>query len=319
MNYVKLLKADDGLEKLLMFLDIFISRNLIIKIDNYPDYDISQYRRSEITEYYFRNKWNFKYLFDKVINCKILTSKIFHIDSLIDSSLIKGNSDDDLEQWLNEIDYHSPEFFAENGTNLNEIDDFKVYEIRLLHIDNNEKDIIYEGSFLGNNDNIDTLDYGVFSKLKVDAINNFFELFYYEVLAEAYLLFTSKNYKLAFFVCFSALESFINTELGAYEENKLEKGKQKRLNEKLKKLFKLKLTTLEKHKIYTSIINDLALYIKTRNTIAHGTKPIEVTETFTKRFLIFTCTILIIYQNQIVTFQQLFENCKIITGKKIFL
>src|SRR5690606_15198773 len=121
------------------------------------DYNISTYHREVIAEYYFKNKWSYKNLYNEITSAKFLDSKIFHFDDIeqnedYDFSELLLNGD--LEENLNEIHNHYPKYFHENGSDLNDIDDFKVNELRLLMIDNSDKSLIYEGSFLGNNDNI---------------------------------------------------------------------------------------------------------------------------------------------------------------------
>lgn len=312
MNYKKILSIDNSLEKLLFFLNILRYDRLIIQIENYPDYDISPYQREIISDYYFRNSWSFKYLFDYVIDVRILKSKLFHHDNIFENEDLDTKNFDlveDLTKNLNIINQYDSDFFHYYGYEIDDLDEFKVRQIRIFNIDNTDKKIRYEGSFFGNNDDIDPIDWGIFSLLEIKGINSYLDNFYKELLSESYLLYINENFKLSFFICFSALENFINTQLN-------ESDKEERLIDKIKRLYKLKFHNMQSNKIYTSIINDFDFFTNTRNTIAHGREKIEIEENTSKKFLIFTSIMITLYNEEINNFEELAEICQINSENK---
>lgn len=306
MNYSKFIHQENLLEELLQYLGIINNESIVIKINNYPDYNISTYYREVIAEYYFKNKWSFKNLYSEITSAKFLDSKIFHFDDIEQNEVYDFSElllNGDLEENLNEIHNHYPKYFYENGSGLKDIDDFKVNELRMLMVDNSNKSLIYEGSFLGNNDNIDTLDYGIFSLLNLTGVRKYLHEFYLNLIAESYLLYSQQNYKLSFFICFSAIECFINIQLNSEE-------KEERLNDKLKELFKVRFGNLNKNQIYTSIINDFGDFTTIRNNIAHGKKEIEITESNVQNILFFTTILIASFESCLENFSELNSEIK---------
>jgi hypothetical protein len=302
MNYAKFSKVPNAVEQLLEKLEILEHKNIVIEISNYPDYDISSYKREVVTDYFFWNTYNFQDTFSSLISADVVESYIFHYDGLQNlSQACKIPLSEDIKDVCSFLlqaqekcreDFDSYKFDTE-------FDDFKLHELRIQSIDNLLHLLRYEGSFQGDSSSTDPLDWHIYATLEVEAIpKNINTLpFYKSLLAESYLLLNQGQYKLSYFLGFSAFESFINFQLG---HEKVE-----RLEDKLKELFRNKFMEISKHQIYTTLSGQFSAYVQERNSIAHGKELVIVSEIEARKLLLFVLTMIYVFENKVATFSEI--------------
>lgn len=299
MNYINFVRKENILLNMLLALKVFNKSINIIKIDNFPDYDMLGYER-EIKDYYFCNSWNFSDTYISAFNIDIIVTKVFHADDF------REHSDwDDLEylendeQRLNEIHLKDDEWFYENGYDP-DFDEFKLKLLREKLIDNNKKKFFYEGSFLGDGASIDMMDHGIYSIIEILGIPAIPKPFYMELLGESFVLQKEKKNNLSFFLAYSALESFVNTILGTEDE-------EGRFIDKLKQLFKTRFANINENLVYTSIINEYNEITAKRNIIAHGRESIVISDTELNSVLLFVVTLIFSFKFNCLSFEQISE------------
>lgn len=304
MNYNQFIKKHNNLLEQLMFIyGIIKFEKKVIKIDNQPDYDISKYERECPTDYYFANSFNFTEMFEFVIKFEFQENKLFHYDDFLNMSKelkIDFKEEDDCN-FLLKLYKEKNEILEQHGFDT-DIEQFKLHELRIQNIDNFNKKINYEGSFYGDNEGINPIDWGLYSFVEILGVPNQLSKnkFYKYLISESYILLQENKYKLAFFVGYSALESFINYEHSSAEE-------EKRLIEKLKELFKEKFGQIQSHQIYTSLINDFDEFTNIRNSIAHGRNPVEIGESEVRKLLQFTIILIISFDWNVTKFEEIIQ------------
>ena len=300
-NFLKKIK-DSELNKLLLSeLDIVKNEIVFIEIDISPDFDKIEYEKSIGKTYYFKNKWNFKYEYDSIIEAKIIDSFAFDLDTIHELQSEHNITVDSNKHIYSEVlrEAYLIDNDSFNGESLENWDDFKINTINILNINNTKKTITYDGGFFGELPYIEMADFAVVSKIEVEGFKRNYE-FYNQLIAESKILLAEKKYKLSYFLAYSALESFINNEL--YSE-KLED----RLEDKLKELCKKNLGELNKNRIYSSLVSKFKDYTIIRNTIAHGKEEIEITETELYEFFNFVLLIIYINKSKIESFEEILE------------
>lgn len=302
MTYLQFTKKENITFKLLLKLNILNSDSLIIRINNFPDNDISTYHREIDTDYYFKNTWDFKHHFKYITKINFSEKRVYHSDDIkeVSDDLNISLDSNNIEESLNEIYSLENDNYSNYGTEPY-FDEFKLHRLRLNYVDNISKKVNYEGSFYGNNETFEPLDWGLFSLINIVGIPIYISDFYKELIAESYLLQLNGNYKLSYFIAYSALENYINYKFGSEEI-------EERLKDKLKDLIKIKSPDLTKNKIYTSVIADFDLFTRKRNIIAHGKTEIEITEEELEKALLFTLIIINSDEFNLTTFTELYEN-----------
>lgn len=300
MNYSQFSKTKKLINIILAKFGILISKTLIIKIDNEPDYEISEYKREIEADYYFYNSWNYKENFRFVIDISIIKTHILHFDNFKNISeeynipFYVGN---ECEFLLNALEKDSNVLESHGfGT---DVDSFKIKKIRISTIDNIEGKVNYEGTFYGGSYEINPVDFAIYSIINVvgTPLDIDDKPFYNSLLAESFILLQQGNYKLSYFLLYSAFESFINYELGTADE-------QERLKDKLKKLFCIKFPNLSTHQIYTNTVKYFDQYTIDRNGIAHGKSPIKVDKKMVEESFTFVLTMISSY----LTFTDKFDD-----------
>lgn len=304
MNWKKY-KEKIGIRKLLMHLGIISIDTRIIPINIEFDDELTEFQRVTEADYYFSSKWSFNDYFENLTNLTILGYKFYH-----DDDIKELNRDDDfaynvnsetLEKNLNQINILYSDYFKRYGCDADELEEFKVKQIKIRTIDNIKKEICYEGIYFGDGYGLAVLDYGecgFFAKIKMEGICK--SSLHNDLLGESYLLYLSGNYKLSYFVAYSAFENFLNLKTNSFQV-------QERLAEKLKKLFKDNEIDTEKNIIYCSIINNFSKRTKLRNDIAHGMLADDITHLIIEEFFIEITTMIILYEDNCLTFKELFE------------
>ncbi|MDD2982081.1 MAG: hypothetical protein PHQ74_01720 [Crocinitomicaceae bacterium] len=304
MNYIQFSNKQNLIDKILIRLGILTTDNVVIKINNNPDYDITEYRRNVVANYFFNNFWDFSSKYKSIVDINILDNHIFHFDTLQSLSKeyeIEYNEGNDCD-FLLQVLIQNKDAFELNSFGT-EVNDFELHNLRIRTIDNLKGRIYYEGSFQGDSSDIEPLDWGVYSTLGLNAIPNDIDNlpFYKSLLAESYLLLKEKKFKLSYFLTFSAFESFVNFELGGNDEPD-------RLKDKFKELFGSKFIVLNSHQIYTSIMSMYDNYTSNRNTIAHGRNEIIIDQEMVKSSLLFILTLISTYELNSLTFDDLYSN-----------
>lgn len=299
MTYLQFTRQQNILQKLLSSLGVLASKNLIIKINNSPDYDISIYQREIDADYFFNNSWDFGNELQSVVDINFIENKLYHFDDFQRASQELGLPFDekDCTKFLNDVYSFNRNFFSENGMEPN-IDQFKLYKIRKSSIDNISKKLNYEGSFFGNHQTFDSLDWGLYSLIELTGIPQGSVKFYKYLIGESYILFNENKNKLSYFLAYSAFESFVNLELGSVND-------EKRLKQKINELYRNKFPQLGQHKIYSSVIAGYDTFTNNRNNIAHGTNNIAITREDVYSALLFIAIMICTFEHNCSTFYDL--------------
>ncbi|MAC96752.1 MAG: hypothetical protein CMC96_14775 [Flavobacteriales bacterium] len=300
LNYSQFAQIPQVLPKILTALGVIQNKRVLIKIDNTPDYDISEYLREIDTDYYFHNHWSFEDHFQSIVEAHFLEQFIFHYDGLKRASEELNLSFDtsDHTEFINRIYSLNPKKLPEYSFPL-ECDQFEFKNIRLASIDNIDKELFYEGAFFGNYETITPLDWSVYSLLDLIGVSFSNLPFYKQLLSECYLLKKESKYKLAFFLAYSALESFVNSESGTGND-------EERLKDKVTNLYRARFPELEKHQMYSSVMNQYYKFNNERNDIAHGTQQIDVSEDDLDSLLMFVLTMISCYEFSLNKFDDLY-------------
>lgn len=230
----------------------------IFKMDFFPDFDYTDYKKGIPQTYYFHDEIDFSHLFSDIIRYEKLEPHIFS----------PYEKPDFLEEYLCEITIDKTNVLKENEVPT-DFDSFKFQKAKIYSIDNINKKINYdctcitEGNFLGD----DIVNIYFTTKLcgVVKDITSF-DL-YKQLIVDSYRKYLNKDYRMAFFLMFSAFECFINSSLNSDDE-------EKRLVEKKNELFKSKFPILNINEINSSV--DMKKYEKKRNDIAHGREKITI-------------------------------------------
>ena len=264
-----------------------------------PDYDLSTYQRDITTDYVFMNKWRFPDKYLMLFDWKILSTKIFHYDHILDISKdAQIPYQDNHCTFLNKVLSSDPMLLDQHGFDP-DLDEFKLSHLREKGINNDGLFVEYEGSFLGDSHTIDPLDWKLYAMIELEGMTFLSGLdFYKTLLAESYVLWRERKNKLSYFLLHAAFESFVNFELNSADS-------ESRLPEKVNELFVKRFAVLAKHQIYCSIIQELAAFSSSRNTIAHGRKRIEITNANLKKAFVFVLTLIATYQERCLSFTEL--------------
>ena len=299
MTFTQFSNRPEILLKLLASLGILTTKRTVIRIDNNPDYDISKYQREIDADYFFNNFWDFSNELSSVVDIEFIDNKLFHFDDLeraSDEYNLPFNGEDHLE-FINTVNSLHKSWFSENGMET-DIDQFKLHHLRISSIDNIKKKLYYEGSFFGNHETFDPLDWGIYSLVELKGLTQDSSKFYKDLIGESYLLQIENKYKLAYFLAYSAFESFVNKELNREND-------ERRLKEKINELFRLKFPQLERHQIYSSVMNFYDEFTENRNNIAHGINEISISKENIQSALLFILTLINCYEYDITTFEEL--------------
>jgi hypothetical protein len=302
MTYNQFLKLHNNLQKLLICLGVLTTKRFIIKINNSPDYDISKYEREADADYFFNNSWDFSNKLQSVVDINFIDNKLYHFDDLERASeeLALQFDESDHTQFINDLYTNNNNWFSQNGMNP-DIDQFKLYSLRIASIDNISKKLNYQGSFYGNHETFDPMDWGLYSLIELTGVPQETENFFKELIGESYTLLNEGKNKLAYFLAYSAFDSFVNSELPSINDDK------RRLNEKVTELYRKKFPQLDRHQIYTSIIKEFDTFTENRNNIAHGTNNITITKEDVLSALLFISIMIRSFEISCSTFDDLAE------------
>jgi hypothetical protein len=183
-----------------------------------------------------------------------------------------------------------------------DIDGLKFNDVRVESINNLKRHFTVLGGYEAVSDRIDPDDWEILVEYLLTGVpeESTIGKFYVELLAEAYSLLLAGNFKLAYFIAFTALENYVNDKMGSEND-------EERFSDKVKKLFKSVFGDVSTHAIFTSIIRDLSSFEKTRNTIAHGREVIHVDSDELENILVFVLTLVATSENKFYTFREIVD------------
>ena len=253
------LKAKTNLIKEYLFSEgILYQSNYVFKMDFFPDFDYTDYQKGICQPYYFHEKIDFSEIFSDILSYSELEPHIF-------PSYERPGF---LQDSLNQISVTELKKLEENDAPLS-FDSFCFQKAHLYSIDNVNKTLNYdctcetEGSLLGE-------DFvSIYFTLNLCGIIKEIGKFdlYNQLIVDSYRKYLNKDYRMAYFLMFSAFECCINYNLNSDEE-------EKRLLEKKNELFKSKFSILNANTINSSV--DMKKYEEKRNSIAHGREKLSV-------------------------------------------
>lgn len=257
---------------------------------------MTEYDKHTMKNYFFQDKKSFEDEYLTVLEASITYSKILHHT---DIENIKNQYSD--TPFL-DIANQDEEFLEDHGYDM--INNRDCEWLRFNYIDlkvlNSTREFLFLGTYEAESSGIDPMDVHFFVQCKVLGIAYDMEQkeFYKELLAEAYKFYLEGTYKIAYFLLFSAFESYINYKLQSHDE-------QKRLSEKINELFKTTFGDISNHQIYTSCIGDFKCFEINRNTIAHGKESISIDQEGVSKVLIFVMVFINSIEHSISTFEEL--------------
>lgn len=299
MTYHRFSNKRTIIDQLLKLLAIIEQEHLIIEINHAPDFSLSAYQKDSTTNYVFKNYWRISDQYEALFDFRVLSTKIFHYDDLIElSSASQIPFHDNHTLFLNQVYQKRPSLLEEHGFEP-ELDEFKLHHIRPKEIDNDRRIVEYEGSFWGDSHMIDPSDWKLYAIVEVEGmpLQADFE-FYKSLIAESLSLWKEQKNKLSYFLLHAAFESFVNSELKT-------EGQEGRFSDKVNQLFTTTFGPLTKHEIYSSTINELKQFSKTRNAIAHGRDRIKIPEIVIQKAFTFILTMIVAYQYRCHSFEDI--------------
>lgn len=289
MNYSKFKNQNNVELGLLSILGILKKESRIIQIDNYPDYDLSRYEGFTEKPYFFRDSWSFANDYAVIIKSSIDHIGVFHsddIDRLASEYEVPFDVKNQFDITLNIIREKNADIMWEEAT-VPDFDGFELNAIKIERIDQFSKAIYFQGGYTGASDSIQPMDWNILVECSFYAIisASLTGNFYTDLIAESFALKDAENYRLSYFIAFSALENYLNDRLDSH-------NKEGRLKDKLSELFKKEFGTLNKHQIYTSIAGEYDSWESIRNCIAHGRSDHQVTKEQVDGLTVFMLTLL---------------------------
>lgn len=302
---MKIIKNIDLL--LLNYIGVVTVASEVYKISHFPDFDKTPYGGTSLTQYYFEDYWDFSSKYHSIIHVDFGEVYFFHFDDvcrIAERYKIKYKEYDSIEILEKAIEKNKSLFFEE-GMNP-EFDGFAFHDLTMNYVDNHKKRILFHGGASAASDTVTDCDWDLYTELQLIGVNKNIESspIYMQLLAEGCVLYMDKSFKLAFFIIYSALESYINLKTNGQDE-------EIRINEKIHKAFDQAFSNLSSHNIYSTITVDLRRFTEIRNTIAHGRKSIKVGLDECLDILVFTCTVISSLENKIDSFDILKKYMKL--------
>ncbi|MEZ8415459.1 hypothetical protein BCU85_05535 [Vibrio lentus] len=311
MNYQNLTECDYHISILMASIGLFRNHREFIRLNHTPDYNKTPYQGYSISDYFFDNSYEFPCDYTTVFDVSVHQVGIYHSDDF--SSLMEHERFAHLEcmvefgeEALNaclEVEVSNGEdsdFFKHNGFG-KQVDQFKIENVDCSSIELLRKRYSISGNFTGDSSDIDPLDWAVYAEVEFCGLasSDIEEEFYSDLLIKSYHAKLDKDYRMSFFLAYSAFEGFINQSLDSERE-------EERLSDKLNQLFKARFGDISKHQIYTSIIGDFNKKLTPlRNDIAHGRKS-DFNEDIAREMLIVSLMFICSYNNRADKFKDIF-------------
>ncbi|MFA6051156.1 MAG: hypothetical protein WC762_01040 [Methylobacter sp.] len=302
MKYEKFKTIDRVEDGLLQHLGLVKESVRIIKLDNYPDFDISGYDRHTERQYVFKDYWSFSREYAALSNASVNYSGVFHYDDIVRLSKeyeISFSSGVSEEEVLNQIRCLHDDLMFQDSIE-SEFDGFKLNDIKIERIDQFAKKVLFIGGYSGGYSEIQPDDWNIYIEIFLSGFvsGNSPGTFYVDLIAESYALKESGNTKLAYFIAFSALENFTNERLGAHDQ-------EGRLKGKFSDLFRKRFISTERHQIYTSIVGEYDFLESVRHQIAHGNPGATVDRALVDQLILFVLVVMSSIDNGESTFDDL--------------
>ncbi|MBE5322038.1 hypothetical protein IM793_22980 [Pedobacter sp. MR2016-19] len=304
MKYEDYAEQKDLLHHLLRYTGIIRSEHFVIKINHFPDYDLSSYEGEIGKDYIFNNTWNFRDDMSYVLNFKFGDLRIYHSEDIRRMVADSGiEVDEKIEDFLDHITHADPELLTDYGLEGNEYDEFKIKVLMPQSIENAKRLLWYKGVFFGDSIYIDPIDFAVYTKLGITYVPALTELKFYEALiGESISISDGNQNNLAFFTLFSAFDSLVNTELKNLGH--ANKKPEDSIAKKFEILFTRRFGNIGNHEIYNSFKKKFLAFKDFRNSIAHGSKPIKISEGELKEMQLFVLTMLISFRDKLTMFNE---------------
>lgn len=215
MQYEDYAEQKDLLQHLLRYTGIIRSEHFVIKINHFPDYDLSSYEGEIGKDYIFNNTWNFREDMSYVLNFKFGELRIYHSEDIRRMVADSGiEVDGKVEDFLEHITDADPELLTDYGLDGDEYDEFKIRVLMPQSIENAKRLLWYKGVFFGDSMYIDPIDFAVYTTLGITYVPALTRLKFYEALiGESMSISDGNQNNLAFFTLFSAFDSLVHTEL----------------------------------------------------------------------------------------------------------
>jgi len=301
MNYAQFKRVPDLTYKLLAQVGILFRSTYVFEISHHPDYDLSRYEGPATANYFFSDPVDFPSNMDVVVDVEIKKNEILHYDDIAriaEENGVSADAAEDAAAMLTTL--------ANKGRDIEgwgtEISGFELRDIKKPTIDNLEKTLTFSGGFKGDSFSISHYDWSVYSICNMLGFRggNGKVRFYLTLITEGYSLLVRGYYALAFFIFYSSYECFINLKLDT-EHQPI------RLGEKANKLFRTEFVgiDLQKHEIYSSIVNEFRNYTKIRDAIAHGNAKSVATERDARDLLRFVLIVMVSIETKTESFAAL--------------
>lgn len=271
----------ENLTKLNICNNIIERKEVILKTNFNVNLDFTDFDRYVQQPYFFFDAWSFKHLYNKVFTAEIKDT-FFVIDTiqssddyieLSDQFLLKYAYEPETDELLTFIHEHARDtgksiydYFEgciSDNDSLQLNRNFHIKAIDIVSINNNTRNIAYHGSFFTDDVGFEYIHH-LYTILEITCSKTK-KPFYKELLLEAYSLMQEGNYKMAYFVAYTAFENFVNVKSGEALEAK-------RLSDKFKDAYNKhpNIQNFSSHESYRQLINNIDYYTHIRNSIAHG-------------------------------------------------
>lgn len=295
-------------------LGLVVNKTVYFTVDTMPDYDYSAYDSYRESDYYFANSWDFSFDFSRIFRITNKETLFVHPDlyhnlnkfhkDVLSTNGFKSNSDvGDMLSFVIDSVEMTDEVHKTLNENLLNFDSSMTPHINVLNIagvDNNKKKVFYNGSFYSAG--IDHGEYDVVCCAEVIGVGvSRYSYFFKELLVEAYSHLVDSNYKMAYFIAYSALENYVNWKINGdlIEE---------RFSNKYKSAFKT-LPEFEHNIIYPYFKSKLPEYTTLRIVIAHGKDDesalVSIDENKALDMYLFTVITILTIEKQVKTPQDL--------------
>lgn len=293
------MKKDDFYKKIDIMSSFFDFYGLIeekisvFRLDFFPDFDLTEYDRDNRQNYYFHNSISYERLLSYVIEAKIIENHIVQIDiPNIRNSIIEVTPKERIE--------------IESQSFGDEINSFKLNNVKVIGNNDIEKTLLYEGGFASLPEDFGNDLFNIYSLMKIKGVSKEIgsKTFYLQLFVESYCLYKSENYKMSFFILFTGFDSFINYSLKRCET----KENKKCIKEKINELFSEYIDDLQKNQIYSSI--RLTEYEKIRDDIAHGKCQVDMEESFLLKAFSDVFVLVLAYNQKCQTYEELLSKLK---------
>ncbi len=312
MNYKKLVSNAHHISILMESIGLLRNHREFICLDHSPDYDKTPYQGVIGTEYFFDNSYRFPFGYSTIFDVEIHQVGIYHSDNFKELknlkrfTLLKGTVEDGVET-LNaclDIDLQKgkgSDFFEGYGFGT-DVNNFKIENVACSGVDLTRKQYSISGNFFGDSYDIEPMDWAVYAEVELWGLESseFDEEFYSELLVKSYHAKLDKDYRMSFFLAYSAFEGFINQNFHSEKE-------EERLSDKLSQLFKDRFGDISKHQIYTTIVNNFKKNLtQLRHDIAHGRKS-DFNEGTAREMLVISLMFISSYNNHADKFSDIFQ------------